>query len=151
MREIKFRVWDKVNKKYYRECDFLSFRPGGIRFMWTDYEEDEQMVTDLPNGSFELLQFTGLHDKNGVEIYEGDILDVKFMYQYVERISWHGPPDARAKVIWDYSGFRLLCKGAEDRRYADWYDIGYFNPMVEMHTPESIVIGNIHESELLEV
>lgn len=98
-----------------------------------------------------LMQFTGLPDKNGKEIYEGDIMDVKFNGIFVERIGWSGEPDARAEVFWDFSGFRLKCKGPDDQRYADWFDTdGYFDPILDMSRSHSEVIGNIYENpELL--
>lgn len=57
-REIKFRAWDKENKKM-AQVSRINFGPGGIRYLVDDSV---------------LLEYTGLHDKNGREIYEGDIV-----------------------------------------------------------------------------
>lgn len=57
-REIKFRAWDKENKKM-AQVSRIDFGPGGIRYLVDDSV---------------LLEYTGLHDKNGREIYEGDIV-----------------------------------------------------------------------------
>ena len=60
MRVIKFRVWDGENMISPDTID----RHGVARW-----------ITDsIPNMSKKLMQFTGLHDKNGKEIYEGDII-----------------------------------------------------------------------------
>lgn len=71
MREIKFRCWDTENKQMLKvqELDFEDTFYGGrlsIRAdMYNDYFDIEDMI---------LMQYTGLKDKNGKEIYEGDIV-----------------------------------------------------------------------------
>ena len=70
-REIKFRIWDIENKKMLKvqELDFEpTFYGGRIAIrpdQYNDYFDTEDMI---------LMQYTGLHDKNGQEIYEGDIV-----------------------------------------------------------------------------
>lgn len=60
MREIKFRAWDLLeNKMYYFDFDDLLTGNAPVNSTCLDYE---------------LMQYTGLKDKNGKEIYEGDII-----------------------------------------------------------------------------
>ncbi len=117
-REIKFRVWGKTEKEYIRyPFAWLSLfdSPDGL-----EIEENEDLVIE---------QYTGLKDKNGKEIYEGDIM----RYDAIDY-----------KVLWAdyYAGFETK------RLNSPWNNAG-----LTLHFLASVgrVIGNIHENpELLE-
>jgi len=69
MREIKFRVWN-IAREAMDTPYFFEQNPNG-RY---SYYEDWRDLEDGRSQDCELMQFTGLTDKNGVEIYEGDIV-----------------------------------------------------------------------------
>ena len=67
MREIKFRCYDK--------------QTGQMRHTFEGWSENTDVLSDVFNiindYGYEIMQFTGLTDKNGVEIYESDIVEFK--------------------------------------------------------------------------
>ena len=72
MRQIKFRVWDAEIKQM---CQVLMIWPAPIiGVQWIRQNGNIVLSTTASKEGVEVMQFTDMHDKNGKEIYEGDIV-----------------------------------------------------------------------------
>lgn len=134
MREIRFRVWDNLEKTYLNEKDIAINNLNNI-FIFEIYDKNDtdlwytRLLPDPDNERHVIEQYTGLKDKNGTEIYEGDVVKVE------------GDGEIY-RVEWIRSGF-----GLEPRYNSPRYPI-----LGNVELRKKIkVIGNIHENpELLE-
>jgi len=114
MREIKFRAWDNKAKEWIKG---FAIAEGGQLLI-------DQIGTSITfRTGFSLMQYTGLKDKNGKEIWEGDV--VKDMFGEIFEVQWH-----------KYSaGFTVIKKNLWNRDLRE----------------DDEVIGNIYENpELLD-
>ena len=74
MREIKFRCWGKESGRMFSPSS-ISFKGSTV---WVcDVHGSNIYEYELVVGNTEVMQYTGLLDKNGKEIYEGDIIKLE--------------------------------------------------------------------------
>ena len=119
MREIKFRVWDTYRNKMIK---------------WDELHSDSNylclMVFDGNGYRTRAMQYTGLKDKNGREIYEGDIIVGTYKDMGTDT----------GLVVFKGCGFKVEIPNVGDDELVDW----------ERYSGSIEVIGNIYDNpELL--
>ena len=132
MREIKFRAWDNQLKRFSEDGTICLNRCGHIFVLHnTEY-------TSIEQDTYTLLQYTGLKDKNGKEIYEGDIVKFNDIFSFPSQ-------GVIAPIVWHEPTLRLIPQDTEENTRGGHY-IHHWDSIQDIE-----VIGNIWENkELLE-
>ncbi|CAD7288279.1 YopX family protein [Campylobacter suis] len=124
MREIKFRVWDK-ELRVLRDARYIDLENGEVSY-WLNQAKNTNIIKPLKN--VEIMQCSGLEDKNGTLIYEGDIIEGRFIKDNTTAIG---------RVDYFHKDTKFICHLID----------GDYTPVSSLEEIE--VLGNIYENPKL--
>jgi uncharacterized phage protein (TIGR01671 family) len=137
-RPIKFRLWDKKEKMYlslFENTRFYICPVSGLVFdtKWAEFRDCD------------VEQFTGFHDNEGREIYEGDVLNITYSTGHERDSSYDIQGDFQVKLHngeWNAIG-RNLWSGEKESEYSVWLETCDY--AIKRGT-RCVVVGNVHEN-----
>lgn len=136
-RVLKFRIWDKANKEYMiLGATGLDARNGDV----IDYYNEAYRLGGPEE--YDVEQYTGLKDKNGKEIYEGDIVKyLSYRKEYIGKVVFDFVDDSEGYYVEKHYGWGIRRDGY-NLSLGDYADDNMKCKFVE-------VISNIHENKEL--
>ena len=151
-RELIFRAWSKDDREWITEWSSMN----GIDKDVCKYKGKHVFFFDYDDDQVSIMQYTGLKDKNGKEIYEGDI--VKFHYFFLgggEEGVWESEHQAIGVLTWGLYGWAVSSIRGEHWQGYTGYDAGEGESNIlelmmmnesSIHEESFEIIGNIHEN-----
>lgn len=135
MREIKFRAWHKHEERMLKwNKELKGVIAGGVKTI-SSFNTDNGWMDTYSYKEVELMQYTGLKDKNGKEIYEGDVVqfdDYDITFGLIKWNEKHGRFEVEEYEPYTSTYF-------ETEQFEEWTTIEHFE-----------IIGNAYENpELL--
>ena len=125
MRQIKFRGWNPKNRTWLYGYYFVN---RGGHFIVTDGIQPPTKIAEDFEVLFETVgQYTGLKDKNGKEIYEGDIMQFKCYNFLEEKYELH-----KGRVTYTDDRYIVAANPFD-------YELGFV-----CHNADGVLLGNIH-------
>ena len=150
MREIKFRAWDKEENDFINKGNPFSFgdlsgKTHGFMFTdptrrdqedWFSKTVEIQLAAQGEKSRYILMQYTGLKDKDGKEIYEGDIVELKNFSR------WHSTDHMQGIYeVW-YSPVGLRFEGKKDLPL-DWGGTESIKKLGNIYENKELLNGNL--------
>ena len=133
MRDLKFRAFDKFNEVYYYSDKFENLAQFFLEVVMAQKGENVIVVE----------QFTGLKDRNGVKIYEGDVVASKYIHGECEKSVY--------KIIFDSFGLHGIVGFHAINIFDQRDDLHFYGGIPCSENYELEIIGNIHQNpELME-
>ena len=138
MREIKFRAF--YGGKMYR-VNLIDWDTGILELETTENDAWEVKIFEV-----ELMQFTGLLDKNGKEIYEGDVFEEALLNPERLVLAYNGKVASQINAVVSYiAGCYFYCPGV-----GTVYNLNSCKRLTPANVARCQIIGNLYENpELL--
>lgn len=131
VRQIKFRAWinDSDLFETEKETPYMEYD-----FAFEEYMTLNDELCQMQVNGFHIMQYTGLKDRNGIEVYESDIL-------HVIEVSNHDDQEYKSAVEYIQSGFLVTEPDGTQVPLCCFHNLENTYPLFEIE-----IIGNVHKN-----